>query len=76
MSIKSNLTILPKLKTETNFFDQKSILKRNNLPIDLCESLNSKRIKKFKKIFSSLSKKRKKDLKNTILSNSKSKENI
>ena len=51
-----NLTLLPKLKTDTNFYTQKSVLKRNNLPINLCETLTPKKIKKFKKIFFSLSK--------------------
>ena len=51
-----NLTLLPKLKTETNFYTQKSVLKRNNLPINLCETLTPKKVKKFKKIFFSLSK--------------------
>lgn len=55
-NINPNLTLLPKLKTETNFFTQKSVLKRNNLPINLCETLTPKKIKKFKKIFFSLSK--------------------
>ena len=51
-----NLTLLPKLRTETNFYTQRSVLKRNNLPINLCETLTPKKIKKFKKIFFSLSK--------------------
>ena len=51
-----NLTLLPKLKTETNFYTQKSVLKKNNLPINLCEILTPKKINKFKKIFFSLSK--------------------
>ena len=53
---KREFNVLPHLKTEACFFTQKSILKRNNLPISLYESLNSKKIKKFRKIFSSLSK--------------------
>ena len=51
-----NLTLLPKIKTETNFFTQRSVLKKNNLPINLCEILTPKKINKFKKIFFSLSK--------------------
>jgi len=74
---KNNQTYFPKLKTETNFYDQKSILRRNNLPSDLCESLISNKIKKFKKIFSSLTKKKKKEMKNSVSSNiTKSIENL
>ena len=74
---KNNQTYFPKLKTETNFYDQKSILKRNNLPSDLCDSLISNKIKKFKKIFSSLTKKKKKEMKNSVSSNiTKSIENL
>ena len=74
---KNNQTYFPKLKTDTNFYDQKSILKRNNLPSDLCDSLISNKIKKFKKIFSSLTKKKKIEKKNSVSSNiTKSIENL
>ena len=72
---KSNLTIFPKLKTETNFYDQKSILKRHNLPINVYKSLTPNKIKQFKIIFSSLSKKKLKQIKNNTISNFINKEN-
>ena len=58
---KYNLLFLPKMKTEANYYEQKSILKRNNLPTYLCESLSSKKIKKFKKLFLSVSMKKQKE---------------
>ena len=67
--IKKTFHFLPRLKTETGFYTQKSILKRNNLPTTLCESLSSKKIKKFRKIFSSLSKMKYININNNLNSN-------
>ena len=66
MKNKNKVTIcLPRLNTEPNFYEQKSILKRNNLPTNLCESLARNKIQKFRKIFLSISKKRQKEKKIT-----------
>lgn len=67
--IVNSYFFLPKIKTKPNFYEQKSILKRNNLPIDLCKSLTPKKIKKFKKIFLNIRKNKKKKLKNEIAFN-------
>ena len=64
MNNKNKFIHLPRLKTEPNFYDQKSILKRNHLPTNLCESLARNKIQKFRKIFLSISKKRQKEKKN------------
>ena len=65
---KSNLTLFPRLKTELNFYGQKSILQRHNLPINLYESLTPRVIKRFKKLLSSISKKKLKQIKRDSIS--------
>ena len=77
MRVNNKYNFLPKIKTEANFYEQKSILKRNKLPINLCESLTPKKIRKFKKIILNIRKNRQKKLKNkNSLNNSSTKENI
>ena len=55
---KKNFLYLPRINTEQRYLEQKSILKKNNLPINLCESLSTKKIQKFKKLFLSVTKKK------------------
>jgi hypothetical protein len=66
---KSNLVIFPRLKTESNFYDQKSVLQRHKLPINIYESLTPRVIKRFKNIFSSLSRKKLQQIKADAMAN-------
>ena len=52
-------TGFPVIKNENNFYEQRSVLKRSHIPTSLYDSLTSSNIKKFQKMFKSISKNRK-----------------